>query len=235
MNILLVDDEPFMLEQLEFLIKPMCPLSEIYTALDSSQVQQLLKKVKFHLAFIDIQLPGKSGLQIAKELKEQDQNTIIIILTAYQDFNYAKDAIKIGVSQYLTKPLIEKELLEVIDTYVKDSKHFKYTKLIMEVLNIVHEKYPDKLNLTQVAKMVHVNPSYLSRKFSEEVGLPFSDYLNDYRLEMAKNLLLTYKDFSVSEIAMRTGFNSLHYFSTLFRKKVNMTPKQYREMGRNIG
>lgn len=231
MNILLVDDEPFMLEQLEYLIKPLIPLSHIYTAMDTSQALQLSNKVNFQLIFLDIELPGKSGLEIAAELKKQNKDLNIIILTAHQDFEYAKMAIKIGVSDYLTKPIIEHEFKELLAQYIKANHQKEYSKMIRDTILYVHEHYGDRLNLSQAAKTIHVNPSYLSRKFSEEVGLSFSEYLTNYRIEMAKTLLLTHMDYSISEIATITGFNSLHYFSNIFRKNVNMTPKQYREMG----
>ncbi len=231
MNILLVDDEPFVLEQLEFLIKPMTPLSNIYTAMDSSQALQLSKRVNFHLAFLDIELPGKSGLEIAEALKKSNPKLDIVILTAHQDFHFAQRAIRLGVAEYLTKPIIEKELKEVVSKYNTNAHDKEYSKIVRDSILYIHEHYGERLNLSMAANNIHVNASYLSRKFSEEVGLSFSEYLLHYRIEIAKILLLTHMDYSISEIAQITGFSSLHYFSNLFRKTVNMTPKGYRELG----
>lgn len=232
MNVLLVDDEPFMLEQLEMLIKPLCPFWNLYTAADSSQALYLSKEINFQLAFLDIEMPGKSGLELAQELKKIKDKLEIIILTAHQDFDYAKTAISIGVSEYMTKPIVESELKEVIRKYAKDIHYVEYSKIVNDTLSIVHERFHEKLNLTVVANDIHVNASYLSRKFSEEVGLPFSDYLMNYRVEVAKTKLLTDIDSSISEVAENVGFNSLHYFSTIFKKKTGMTAKKYREMGK---
>ncbi|TLS38648.1 response regulator transcription factor [Pseudalkalibacillus caeni] len=230
MNVLLVDDEPFVSEQLEMMIKPICPFWNLYKAYDSSQALKLSQDIQFQLAFLDIEMPGKSGLELAKELKEQFQGLNIVILTAYQDFDYAQQSIKIGVSDYLTKPIIESELKEVIKRYANEVDYTSYSKLIKDTLQIVHERYGEKLNLSIIAGDVHANSSYLSRKFSDEVDMPFSDYLTNYRIEMAKSLLEN-SSLSVSEIAVRTGFSSLHYFSTMFKKKVGITPKKYREEG----
>jgi two-component system, response regulator YesN len=231
MNVLLVDDEPFVLEQLELLIKPLCPLWNIYTAMDSSQALSLCKQVDFQLVFLDIELPGKSGLEIAEQLKSEYEQIKIIILTAHQSFVYAKKSIEIGVSDYLTKPIIQEELNKVIQKYADEIHYNQYSEIVMNALNIVHEQYSNKITLSSVAEQIHVNPAYLSRKFSTEVGLSFSDYLMNYRIEKAKIELLKYPDYSISKISELSGFGSLHYFSTLFRKKVGMTPKQYREVG----
>ncbi|MFD1736986.1 response regulator [Bacillus salitolerans] len=228
MNVLLVDDEPIVLEQLTFFIKPICPLWKLFPTIDSSQALHLCKKEQFHLAFLDIEMPGKSGLELAAELKGMFTGIQIVMITAHQEFDYAKRAIQIGVDEFLTKPIIESELKEVIQKYAKQIDYLDVSKIVSDALKVVHDKYQEKLNLSAVANEIHVNPSYLSRKFSEEVGLSFSDYLIDYRVEVAKNLLVAEKA-SISEISERVGFNSLHYFSSIFKRKVGITPKMYRE------
>lgn len=230
MNILMVDDEPIVLEQLEFLIKPMCPLWNLYSAMDSIQALELSKNIDFQLAFVDIELPGKSGLELAKELKKFNNQLEIIILTAHQDFEYAKQSIKIGVSEYLTKPIIKDELKGAVERHTNDIELKEYSEMIRKALNIIHKRYKEKTALGDVANDIHVNTSYLSRKFKEETDISFSEYLTNYRIEMAKNLLLSHNRYSISDVAEGTGFNSLHYFSSSFKKQVGMSPKQYQAM-----
>ncbi len=229
MNVLLVDDEPMMIEQLKMMIEPMCPLWNLYTAADGSQAMHLSEEMNIQLAFLDIEMPGKSGLELAQELKKKFPNIEIVIITAHQDFNYAKQSIKVGVAEYLTKPLIESELREIIKRFANDVDFMEYSQIILSALHIVHEEYDEALNLSNVARKIHVNPSYLSRKFSDEVGQSFSEYVTNYRVEMAKNLLKKNKGVSISDIAEQVGFNRLHYFSTIFKKKLGMSPKEFRE------
>ncbi|WP_442596533.1 response regulator transcription factor [Neobacillus sp. D3-1R] len=229
MNVLLVDDEPIVLEQLEYFIKPLCPMWNLYTTMDGSQALHLSKQHHFHLAFLDIEMPGKSGLELAKELKEKFEGISIVIITAHQEFDYAKRAIQIGVNDFLTKPIIESELKEVIQKYAREIDYLDCSKIVSDAIRVIHQKYHEKLNLSSVATDIHVNSSYLSRKFSEEVGKSFSDYLIDYRIEIAKNLL-TNDHLTISQIAEKVGFNSLHYFSSIFKLKTGFTAKNYREM-----
>jgi two-component system response regulator YesN len=229
MNVLLVDDEPIVLEQLAFLIQPLCPLWKLYPNNDGSQALHLCKKVEFQLAFLDIEMPGKSGLELAIELKSMYKDIKIVIITAHQEFKYAKEAISIGVDHFLTKPIIESELKEVIHKHAKNIDYIACSRLISDALSVIHNKYQEKLSLSMVANAVHTNPSYLSRKFSDEVGVSFSDYLIDYRVEVAKTLLRS-GELTISQISERVGFNTLHYFSAIFKRKVGVTAKAFREM-----
>ncbi|MFD1781012.1 helix-turn-helix domain-containing protein [Fredinandcohnia salidurans] len=224
MNILLVDDELLELDQLEYLIHKRYPIWDIYKAQDASQAMQIIKDHDIFLAFLDIQLPGKTGIELAKELKDQYTMDIIMV-TAFQDFEYAKEAIKIGVVYYLTKPIIEDELLELLEKYAHLGR---YSDQIMNALQIIHQEYSEKLTLNYLASRIHINPAYLSRKFQEEVGIGFSEYLNDYRLKEAQKMLIEHPDLSINTISERCGFNSQHYFSQIFRRVTGKTPRDFR-------
>lgn len=232
MNVLLVDDEPLELEQLALFIKPLRPRWNLYTAVDGNQASAMCKQILFQLAFLDIQLPGKSGLEVARELKIRNESADIVIVTAFQDFQYAKESIKLRAADYLIKPIIENELTEVI---LRLQKHesIEYSPIVLATMNILQERFGERLNLTDIAHEIHVNPSYLSRRFSEEVKLGFSEYVIDYRIEKAKTFLVTHMDWTISQVSEITGFNSQHYFSTMFHKKTGFTPREYREMGKS--
>ncbi len=79
-----------------------------------------------------------------------------------------------------------------------------------------------------VARKVCMNSDYLSRLFKREKGMPLRKYINQVRVERAKDLLAT-TDISVSTIAQMTGYSHFSYFSTAFKKAVNMSPLDYRK------
>ena len=224
MNILLVDDEALELDQLEYIMKAQFPNWTFYKAQDASIALQIAGKVKISLAFLDIQMPGKNGLELAKELKKNYELDIIMV-TAFQSFEYAKASLRIGVNDYLTKPIVESELLGLLEKYQKWSSK---NDSMQEVLSIIRDEYHEKLSLSFVASRIHLNATYLSRKFYEEIGIGFADYLNAYRLEMAKKLLLNQRDMSMAVVAEKAGFNSQHYFSAMFKKQFGVTPSEYR-------
>ena len=91
----------------------------------------------------------------------------------------------------------------------------------------IHSHYDKKLFLEDVAQIVYMNPAYLSRLFKQEVGVSFTDYLRKVRIDASKKLLLD-GYYNISEIAERTGFGSVKYFSFLFRRETGRTPTEYR-------
>ncbi|MDF2787187.1 MAG: DNA-binding response regulator [Neobacillus sp.] len=224
MNILLVDDEPLELEQLEYLILKKFPNWKIFKAQDASIALQIVKQHDIFLAFLDIQIPGKNGLDLAKELT-QTYTIDIIMVTAFQNFKYAQTSIRLGVVDYITKPIIEDELMAVLSKYERLGR---YSEQIVNAINIIHAEYSEKLTLNYLASKIHINSAYLSRKFHEEVGMGFSEYLNEFRLKEAQRMLVEYPDLSISTVSERCGFNSQHYFSQIFRKMTGQSPRDFR-------
>ena len=230
MNLLIIDDEPLEIEQLTYLVKREYPNWNIFTAEDAFEAKQLVKKESFPLAFVDIQLPGESGLDFCEYLRNHQYSTEVVLITAYQDFTYAKQAVRLRAFEYLVKPVIEKELYSVIEEFL--TKHaFVETKsvLINNVLQIVREDYQQRLLLADVASKVFVTPTYLSKKFTEEVGINFTEYVNHFRIQKAKQWMMENPEWSLFQIAEKAGFTSQHHFSNLFKKVEGMTPSKFKE------
>lgn len=224
MNILLVDDEPIELEQLEYLVQKKFPTWKCFKAQDASQALQIVKQHDIFLALLDIQLPGKSGLELAMDLSK-NYSMDIIMVTAYQNFEYAQTSIRLGVIDYITKPVIEEEFMGVLARY---DRLGKYSDQIIKALQIIQLEYSEKITLNYLASKIHINSAYLSRKFHEEVGMGFSEYLNDFRLKKAQKMLIEFPELSISSISEKCGFNSQHYFSQMFRKLTGHSPRDYR-------
>ncbi|WP_404461352.1 response regulator [Sutcliffiella horikoshii] len=225
MNIILVDDEPLEIEQLTFLIQKHYPKWNVYHAFDAAQALNICEKQHIDLSFLDIHLPGKDGLELGKLLKTKHTHMEFIIVTAFQTFEYAQTSIKLGVADFLTKPVIEEELVEVLNKF----KHRgNYSPSIQQALSIIHQEFKDKLTLPYLSSKIHMSPIYFSRKFMEEVGIGFSEYLNKYRIEAAAGLLAKNPNLHISTIAEECGFNSQHYFSQQFKRYYGKTPREYK-------
>ncbi|MHB8063389.1 MAG: response regulator [Ruminiclostridium sp.] len=99
---------------------------------------------------------------------------------------------------------------------------------LRKAIDYIHEHYNEQVTLNEVAENIYVTTYYISRMFKKELGTNFVDYLNDIRIEKAKELLkdIKYKTYEVAELV---GISSPHYFSKLFRKHAGITPSEYRE------
>lgn len=105
MKILVIDDEPLIHISIEKLIHSYCEDIEVYHAYNGQEMQTQLHNHDFLLAYVDIKLPGISGLEAIRLGKEISPNTIYYIMTGFDSFEYAKEAIKLKVEDYLMKPL----------------------------------------------------------------------------------------------------------------------------------
>lgn len=234
MNVLLLDDEPLELAQLEMLINAYYPTWNIFQALNGSEALRMvedwgLQGDTFQLAFIDIKLPGRNGLEVASMMKRTMPDLDIIVLSALQNFDYAKESIKLKAFDYLVKPVIEKELVQVLSLYVQEYPEFGLKSDIVEkVITRIKGRYQEPLRLSIIAEELHFNSNYLSRLFSEEVGMSFSEFLLQYRIKMAKQLLVKHKGWSIQQVAEACGFSSQHHLSSAFKKYTSLSPSEYK-------
>ncbi|MBB3110111.1 two-component system response regulator YesN [Paenibacillus phyllosphaerae] len=101
--------------------------------------------------------------------------------------------------------------------------------VVDKVKRYVEEKIGElELGRDEIASVVYLNPDYLTRLFKKETGMSLSDYIQQQRIAYAKRLLRTTSR-QVSDIATMAGYSNLSYFSTLFKKSVQLTPAEYRK------
>lgn len=94
-------------------------------------------------------------------------------------------------------------------------------------IDYIYEHLHEKVTINELANYIGRNPSYLSKLFAQEIGIPIHEFILNARIETAKNIL-TNTDFSYIDIAMSLGFSSQSAFISTFKKKTGITPKEYR-------
>ncbi|CAM3539593.1 helix-turn-helix domain-containing protein [Marinicrinis lubricantis] len=99
--------------------------------------------------------------------------------------------------------------------------------IVEKAKRFIHDHYNRDLSREDIAAVVYLTPDYLNKRFKSETGLSIKEYLIEYRIKMAQELLLQSQS-SVSQIAAETGFDSVSYFSTVFKKVTGETPNAYR-------
>lgn len=241
MELLLIDDEPIFRKGLAKLIQKNTTYIETIYQADSAK--EALNQVKEHpnvtIAFVDINLPDINGLDLIKQLKTFNPQMLVVVISGYDDFAYARQAIQLNVFDYLLKPLapsdvrlllqkIEQKILHQTSSQVKNEQ---LSALSAATIYIINERYaqPD-LTLTSVAAQLFVDTSYLSKQLKRDTGKSFNDYLTTFRIEKAKELL-TQSDlhWPIQEIGERVGYPNPHYFSRIFKQHTQKTPTEYRQ------
>ncbi len=147
------------------------------------------------------------------------------ILSGYSDTGVLSDAFtNLEYARKILSSILE-EMIELRDTVASS----KYSDVIRKAREYIHENYRKcDISLHSVAKEVNVSPNYFSMIFSQETGETFINYVTRVRLEQAKILMKTTK-MRTSDIAYEVGYNDTHYFSYVFKKNVNMTPKEFKK------
>ena len=113
-RILIADDEGIMLESIKNIISKSFPGEfEISTAKTGRAAIEQAEFSHPDVVFMDIHMPGINGIQAMQEIRQFNQTALFYVITAYDKFDYAKDAIEIGVERYLTKPVSKSTVIEV--------------------------------------------------------------------------------------------------------------------------
>lgn len=126
--------------------------------------------------------------------------------------------------QALGKEMVRKYCLLVRNHSMKN-----YSSIVQQALTIINSDLSAELTLNTLADELHINASYLSAQFKKELGVTLTDYVTQKRINHAI-FLINSSDLSVSVIAQRCGIPDLQYFSKIFKKRLGMSPLQYRKM-----
>lgn len=126
-----------------------------------------------------------------------------------------------------------KNILTLTLDFRDKTMHSKYCNVIINAKKYINENFNKQdICLQSVAEYVNLSPNHFSTIFSQECGTTFIEYLTQIRIEQAKKLLLN-TNIKTSDIAYECGFNDSHYFSYIFKKITNITPREFRQSKQN--
>ncbi|MED3025704.1 MULTISPECIES: AraC family transcriptional regulator [Bacillus cereus group] len=207
---------------------------QIFEAIKSGNKEKLLK-------YVELFPNEKIGvLCVTNELRNRKNQGIICIALATR---YAIDGglpsdIAFSLSDLYIQNLeklndvtsVVKLIIDafcVFADYVKKNGDQKLSKAIMDCKNYIAKNIYQEISLKQLAHVTNKNPMYLSTLFKKEVGVSLSEYMQREKVEEAKKLL-TLTNYSLLDISTFLNFNSQSYFTKIFKKHTEITPKQYR-------
>lgn len=238
MKILIVDDEALERKALKYKINTLLSDNVIFQeAANGLDAVHIANTFSPDICFLDIRMPEMTGLQAAPQILKSCPKTSIVIISAYDEFIYAQEAIRFGAKNYLLKPVETHELKQVIADYKKGNyKQTGYNKFqedlnhasIKLAIKYIEANFNRDISMKEVSSKVYLNPSYFSRLFKQETNQTFSEFLTDTRIREAKRLLID-TSYSVNLIAELVGYKDAKYFAQIFKLKTGTTPSQYRQ------
>lgn len=243
-SILIIEDNPDLLDFISVKLK------DDYTVIRSNGIKAIEKALELipDIVVCDLNLPEKDGFQICEALKTNmiTSHIPVIILTAMDDNSTYIKSLEVGADLFLTKPFNFKVLKQSIKGLLFNREKLRYyytnntNKIENDGLSLIEREFLNKINLIlennldessfsveELASKLNISRVQLYRKVKAVLGIGVGDYINNFRLEKAKELLIS-TSMNISEIAYSCGFASPNYFSTTFKSKYGVSPKDFR-------
>lgn len=251
LNILIVEDNKDMRDYIRSI------LTEYYNVMEAAngeEALQVLKSTNVDFVISDLMMPVMDGMELSHRIRSDFSisHIPILMLTAKTSDEARLEGYKAGVDSYLLKPFDENLLLARISGILENRKRFQQKfYLTMDVDSLgIEEESGDKKFLDKAMKVVkenYMNPDFdvadfieamgmskslLNKKMQSLTGQSTNQFMRNYRLNLARELLLKNKithNMNISEIAYQVGFNDPKYFTRCFTKHFNVTPSSILE------
>jgi YesN/AraC family two-component response regulator len=251
LKVILVDDEYLIRNLIRIRIDwEKNGLEIVGEAKDAQEAIALLDTYKPDIAFTDICMPNTDGIEFSRIAFEKYPDIKIVIITGYDEFEYARKSVKLGISDYILKPIRAQELLKTIeklkkiiakermlltklsDPYGQAEQAFSNTKpgvLVQNIMAYMQDNLDNpNLNLNEVAQKFHMSAGHLGRTMKQETGETFVSCLTNIRIRRASELL-RHTDLKSYLIGLQVGITDPHYFSILFKKNTGMSVSEFRK------
>ena len=230
-------------------------LGDVFTILpakDGREALALYRREKPGIAILNIEMPGCTGLEVARAIRETDRHCCIFFISDFDSFSYAQQAISLRAMDYILKPYDEAALIRSIRNVIQDPVQ---TELILpdhrhpsdalaqdlpddpegirislvrkDISAYIADHYTEELSMKNVAHAMNYSDAYFCKLFKQCFQVNFSTYLNEYRIEKAR-VLMQNPRINIKDISTACGFSDPNYFSRVFKRLTGQTPTEYR-------
>ena len=243
-RVALVDDERLILEGLSRVVpweSLGCRVAG--TASDGREGLALIRREQPDMVLTDIRMPNMDGLTMLAALHSEFPRMQMTVLTAYRDFDYAQQALTLGVCRYLLKPSKMDEIHEAVRfmaarldalSPLEEGAEEESAEggeagsfIVNAALDYMRSHCAEHISLADVADHVYVSQWHLSKLINRHTGQSFFDLIGGMRIDRAK-VLLADPAMRVHAVAEEVGYNDVAHFSKSFKRIVGKTPGEYR-------
>lgn len=249
-KLLVVDDEPVVRKGIVgSLDYTALGIDKVFEAQNGEQALEIVRDNEIDLVLADINMPKMNGLDFAKAAKKISPEVKIAMVTGYDYFDYAVDALRAGVDEYVLKPVSKSDIESVVKRLLEIKKDVSVKQELSSLSSgsensdelgyknqiqiIIKENLQDSsFSLSFLAGKVGFSTGYLSRLFKQSFGQTFRDYLLKERINKAKIMLISSSK-KIYEISYEVGFEDPNYFSAMFKRETGYSPTGYKKHVKN--
>lgn len=217
-NILIVDDEIGPRESLRMILKPSY---NVYTAEDGEKALDIIKQYPIDLITLDLKMPGKSGIEVLKEVREHDKNISVIIITAYGTLGTITSANQYGVSDFIAKPFDKDDVHIVVEKSLGKKKQGREIRALLEEIGNVND-----ISIKEKAKKIFENSAphiheIAARRLSNYRTAQSSGNIEFFKLLKLITDIFHHKTYAYAEHAER-----IYHYCSLFFDGLQLTDYQ---------
>lgn len=250
MKILIVDDEMIAIEGIMANIHfEDYGINEVATANSMEQAKVIIMQGGVDIVMCDIEMPNGSGLDLFSWMNTYDSTIVKLILTCHAEFHFAQQAISLSCQQYITKPatpeVLAKTVTVAVEQVEKNHSELKIRKfgeayvnkmagvkgdevsIVEQIRQYIIDHIEEELSVEELARKVYLSQNHLTRVFKKKYGKTIVEFIMEYRLELAEQMLKN-TNLTVTTISAKIGYPNYAYFTKLFKKYSGYTPSAYR-------
>jgi YesN/AraC family two-component response regulator len=253
MRVFILDDEPNIVKGLVFMIcKLGLPHTEVIPFTDPGKALAAYREKPADLALVDIAMPGISGLQFIEQAR-LIRPCRFVILSGYSDFDYARQAIRLSIREYLVKPVDEKDLNRILSEVFMELYHVapeafialfplkkiknvgdfnahgkNLSKHMQDILNYINDNLGGDISITKLSDVIGLHPNYISSLFIKEMNIGLHQYVDSLKLLKAMRMLKD-ENTTITEIAAALGYFNERQFFRMFKKYTGKSPGEFRD------
>jgi len=219
-------------------------------AADGEEGLGMIARLRPDIVVTDVKMPVVDGIEMLRRSKEEYRYEALIV-SGYDEFQYARQAISLGVSDYLLKPIdmdAFSATIRKMASKIEESRGLQWysrsgadglvpglfaggpprarNRNVRAALDYIEAHYPEKIGLEDACREIGVSCSYLGELFKRETGGTFTAQLNRRRLLRSIELLRR-GELRVYEIAEAVGFSDYKYFAQVFKKTLGCSPHEF--------
>ena len=242
-KVLLVEDEQWVRAGLKNKIES-CGLGFVVVAeaMDGQSALHCLEREVPDLLVTDIRMPVMDGLELIRNVHFAWPGIKSIIISGHSDFQYAHQALKYEVRDYLLKPVADSELLQALTAVrIKLDANREETRgqippqvsgdqdeIAKTVELYIRENFRKDISLQALSRKLRVSTDYLGKAFKRYTGESPLKYIIKLRINEAKLLLCVKPPLDIHSIGELVGYADPFYFSRIFKTHVGLYPREYR-------
>jgi len=226
MRLLIVDDERparfvlrSMLEELGF--EP----GSLAEAASGAELVEASSSLRPACAFVDVRMPGLDGLAAIEAAAPASPGTAWVLVSGFAEFEYARTAIRLGVHEYLLKPVRPEELSACLGRLGILPRPPEEDPVLGPAIDYLRRNYNADASVADAAELSGLSPNYLSALFRRRMGMTISGYLARLRVEEATRLLRG--GLSVAAAGKAVGYSDARHFARKFKACTGLLPSDF--------